>query len=62
MNEWMIENDRDAQYPDRATEEMLKERGRKRLRDMAFYSTTADCLRGFILKYFGEDPPGYCGA
>ncbi|MDR0330548.1 MAG: DNA helicase RecQ [Chitinispirillales bacterium] len=61
LNEWMIENDRDAQYPDKKTEELLKERGRKRLRDMAFYSTTSDCLRGFILKYFGETPPNYCG-
>ncbi|MDR3013226.1 MAG: DNA helicase RecQ, partial [Chitinispirillales bacterium] len=61
MNEWMIENDKDVQYPDKETEEMLKERSRKRLREMTFYSTTADCLRGFILKYFGENPPDYCG-
>jgi ATP-dependent DNA helicase RecQ len=61
MNEWLIENDNDAQYPDRETEMMLKERSRKRLREMTFYSTTADCLRAFILKYFGETPPNYCG-
>ena len=61
MSEWMIENDKDAQYQDWETEQMLKERGRKRLRDMKFYSTTSDCLRGFILRYFGEDPPDYCG-
>ena len=60
MNEWMIEND-DAQYPDRETEAMLKERSRKRLREMTFYSTTTSCLRAFILKYFGETPSNYCG-
>jgi ATP-dependent DNA helicase RecQ len=32
------------------------------LKQMTFYATTNDCLRGFILKYFGEDPPHYCGA
>jgi ATP-dependent DNA helicase RecQ len=61
LNEWMLENDKDAQYPDKETERLLKERGRKRLREMTFYSTTGDCLRGFILKYFGEAPPLFCG-
>jgi len=61
MHEWLIDNDNDAFYPDRETELMLKERSRKRLRDMAFYSTTSDCLRAFILTYFGETPPNYCG-
>ncbi|MDR2693436.1 MAG: DNA helicase RecQ [Chitinispirillales bacterium] len=61
LNEWMIENDKDAQYPDAETERLLKERGHKRLREMTFYSTTGDCLRGFILKYFGETPQNFCG-
>jgi len=33
----------------------------ERLKWMTFYSTTQDCLRGFILKYFGETPPARCG-
>jgi ATP-dependent DNA helicase RecQ len=60
LNRWMIDNGKDAQYPDKATEKMLKERNHKRLREMTFYSTTADCLRMFILKYFGENPPQNC--
>ena len=60
-NQWMIENDKDISYPDPQTERLLKERGYKRLRDMTFYATTNDCLRGFILRYFGERPPGFCG-
>jgi ATP-dependent DNA helicase RecQ len=28
---------------------------------MTFYSTTTDCLRSFILRYFGEAAPHYCG-
>ncbi|MCL2064688.1 MAG: DNA helicase RecQ [Candidatus Cloacimonetes bacterium] len=53
-NMWLIENDEQAQYPDRATEEILKERSRKRLREMTFYCETKECLREYILKYFGE--------
>ncbi len=32
----------------------------KRLKQITFYSTTNDCLRGFILKYFGETPELFC--
>ena len=60
-NLWLIENNTDVQYSDKETEELLKERGRKRLREITFYCATNDCLRGYILKYFGENPPHYCG-
>lgn len=46
---------------DPQTRELLARRGEERLRQMTFYSTTTDCLRGFILRYFGENAPGYCG-
>ena len=59
-NLWLIENGQDVQYPDKETEELLKERDRKRLREMASYCATKDCLRGYILKYFGESPPSSC--
>ncbi len=41
--------------------EELREQDEKRLRQMVFYATTTDCLRSFILRYFGEDAPTYCG-
>ena len=28
---------------------------------MVFYCTTSDCLRGFMLKYFGDKHKDYCG-
>jgi len=58
---WMIDNSKDVVYPDLATEMALKERDRKRLKEMTFYCATRDCLRGYILKYFGEKPENYCG-
>lgn len=61
-NQWMIDNGRDTVYPDPETERLLKERDYKRLREMTFYATTNDCLRAYILRYFGEKPPAYCGS
>jgi len=61
MNAWLLENDKEFSYFDKATVLRLKDRSRERMREMVSYSTTADCLRGFILKYFGENPPDNCG-
>lgn len=58
---WLIENTHDKEYPDKETEEKLKERDRERLRKMTFYCSASDCLRGYILRYFGETPPNHCG-
>ncbi|MDR1712773.1 MAG: DNA helicase RecQ [Coriobacteriales bacterium] len=32
------------------------------LKQMTFYCTTSDCLRSFILRYFGERAPAFCGS
>ena len=39
----------------------IHEADEQRLRQMVFYATTTDCLRSFILRYFGEEAPAYCG-
>lgn len=41
--------------------ELMKQRERDRLKQMTFYCHTQDCLRSYLLKYFGEDSPHYCG-
>ncbi|MDE7293319.1 MAG: ATP-dependent DNA helicase, partial [Oscillospiraceae bacterium] len=41
--------------------EAVRRRDLKRLSDMIFYCTGADCLRSYILKYFGEKSPNECG-
>lgn len=41
--------------------EKLRARAKDRLKLMTFYSTTTDCLRQFILRYFDEAAPAFCG-
>ena len=59
-NQWLLENRREVSYPDQRTEMILKERDRLRLREMTFYCHTRDCLRGYILNYFGERAQPRC--
>ena len=40
---------------------LFKQHERERLKQMTFYCHTRDCLRAYILRYFGERPPDYCG-
>ena len=40
----------------------LRERDYVRLRVMSSYCQTSECLRGYILRYFGEHPEEFCGA
>ena len=46
---------------DAPTRAELIARAMERLKLMTFYATTTDCLRGYLLKYFGEQASGYCG-
>ena len=41
--------------------EVLRSRDIKRLKDMIAYCTGAECLRSYILRYFGESSAGECG-
>ena len=53
------ENDDDS--IDEKTRRALIERDMERLKQMTFYATTTDCLRRYILNYFGEKAPVCCG-
>ena len=46
---------------DAATWRLVRERDQERLKQMTFYCFTHDCLREYILKYFGEYGKSYCG-
>ncbi len=57
---FFIEHPDDNDEIDENTRKKIMERDYERLKMMTFYSTTNDCLRGFILKYFGEAAPERC--
>ena len=58
---FFIENPMPREDLDEDTLAEIKEKDYERLRQMTFYATTRDCLREFILRYFGERAPHYCG-
>lgn len=60
-NQFFIENNRDNEELDSVAREIVKERDRERLRKMTFYCFANDCLRDYILRYFGEYGSNYCG-
>lgn len=63
MAEFLIERSHEAEDEtiDEATRQQLIARDRERLRQMTFYCTTTECLRHYILRYFGENSPISCG-
>lgn len=60
-NLWLLDNAKGTVHPDPITERILRERDHERLKIMTFYCNTNDCLRSYVLKYFGEKPNIYCG-
>ena len=60
-NQYLIERGQENQEMDVATQQLIRERDQERLRQMTFYCFTHDCLREYILKYFGEYGKSYCG-
>ena len=61
-NQYLIANGEPREDMDARTVERLRERDLERLKQMTFYCRTRHCLRRFILHYFGETAPDYCGA
>lgn len=61
-NQFFIDRQQEAaEEMDVSTLEAVKERERERLRKMTFYCFTNECLREYILNYFGERSSNYCG-
>lgn len=61
INRFMIEqSDMNPEISPRVRAQ-IKEKDLDRLKMMTFYSTTTECLREFILRYFGERTAVYCG-
>ena len=60
-NQFLIEKSREVEGLDPETAQRMIQRDKERLRQMAYYCQTADCLRQYILRYFGQQAPDRCG-
>ena len=60
-NQFLIE--RSEANPELSEEEQdaVRQKDMERLKFMTYYCTTNDCLRNFILRYFGDRSANYCG-
>ncbi|MEE0060809.1 MAG: RecQ family ATP-dependent DNA helicase, partial [Acutalibacteraceae bacterium] len=61
VNRFLIEKSRENEEMDAELCEIVIEHKLMQLGKMTAYCTTTDCLRGFILKYFGQPYEEYCG-
>jgi len=61
LNEFFIESNRDNEELDTDTLDLIMARDRERLKVMTFYCNTNECLRDYILRYFGEYGSNFCG-
>ncbi len=59
-NEFLIDKSENSEL-DEEQAEQIKQLDRERLKLMTYYSTTSDCLRQYMLRYFGEKAPDHCG-
>lgn len=61
INEFLIGVQAENSELDADERELIKERDQERLRKMTFYCFTNECLREYVLRYFGEYGGNYCG-
>lgn len=60
-NQFFIDNNQDNESLDEEARKIVMERDRQRLKKMTFYCFSNECLRDYILRYFGEYRSNYCG-
>ena len=60
INQFLIENGNDNEELNDAQRELIRERDEERLKLMTYYCYTRDCLREYILRYFGEAGDACC--
>lgn len=60
-NQFLIDNSEPNPELTQEEQEIVRKRDMERLKYMTFYCTTSECLRSFILKYFGDKAATYCG-
>lgn len=60
VNKFLIDNSDENEELSGEVRDQIREQDLERLKMMTYYCKTKDCLRGFILKYFGEKVPSNC--
>lgn len=60
-NQFFIDRMERSEEIDTEMAALIQERERERLKRMTFYCFTKECLRDYILRYFGEYGSNYCG-
>ena len=60
-NQFFIESNRENEELTGEALELVRQQDRERLKQMTFYCHTTDCLRDYMLRYFGEYGSHYCG-
>jgi len=60
-NQFLIDNG--SEENDLAPEilELVREKDRERLKQMTYYCHSMECLRAYLLRYFGDRSDSYCG-
>ena len=61
INEFLIEKQLENDELDFEERKLIRERDSERLQKMTFYCFTNECLRDYILRYFGEYGNTFCG-
>jgi len=60
INQFLIEKSHENDMLDPSQREIVMEGDNERLKTMTYYCFTKDCLREYILRYFGEYGQGFC--
>lgn len=60
INKFLIENGNASTEQNNEQIEILRERDEERLKKMTYYCFTKDCLREYILQYFGQFDLSFC--
>ncbi len=60
-NRFMIEQSSENEMLDAAARARIRSLDEERLRLMTYYCTRQECLRSYMLRYFGETTENYCG-
>ncbi|KAB1439621.1 DNA helicase RecQ [Candidatus Galacturonibacter soehngenii] len=61
MNQFFIDHNNENNELEDEQLQLIKERDYERLKKMTYYCMTNECLRDYVLRYFGEYGSNYCG-